>query len=434
MVAHGKLHASEHAVSGGDDVHSYITHNSVQGLTTGDTHTQYVNKNGRATGQTVIGGTGASENLTLSSTAHGTKGKIMCQDELDLNTKAISNVGNVDGVDVSAHAGGDAKAQHTGGLGSHTHQSAGSEGNQLDHGAALTGLLDDDHTIYTKADGTRAFSGDQSMGNHKITSVTNPVNQQDAATKAYVDSTAQGLDWQDSVLNKTPTEPVGPVTGDRYLIEGAGSDLITAVDQPGKKFKHTGDVSANYAAQDTIKVLFSTGNDGLYTVVAVVFVGGVTEVTVSETIPNPTADGNMSYADNPGSSWAQAGPDSIVEYDGAAWDRTAPNEGMAVWEEDDNRLWVYADTTWVQFGSTLDHGALEGLADDDHTQYLLVDGTRAMTGNLDMDSHNVNNVVDINMEGNIVGVGNVDGGGPFGDHRFQDTAQEIRLGTAAVFG
>jgi len=30
-----------------------------------------------------------------------------------------------------------------------------------------------------------------------------------------------------------------------------------------------------------------------------------------------------------------------------------------------------------------DHGNLNGLVDDDHTQYLLVDGTRAMTGALD---------------------------------------------------
>ena len=36
-----------------------------------------------------------------------------------------------------------------------------------------------------------------------------------------------------------------------------------------------------------------------------------------------------------------------------------------------------------------DHGALTGLLDDDHTQYLLVDGTRAMSGNLDMGSNNI---------------------------------------------
>jgi len=36
-----------------------------------------------------------------------------------------------------------------------------------------------------------------------------------------------------------------------------------------------------------------------------------------------------------------------------------------------------------------DHGGLGGLTDDDHAQYLLVDGTRAMTGDLDMGSQDV---------------------------------------------
>jgi hypothetical protein len=44
-----------------------------------------------------------------------------------------------------------------------------------------------------------------------------------------------------------------------------------------------------------------------------------------------------------------------------------------------------------------DHGALTGLGDDDHAQYLLVSGTRAMTGNLNMGSQA------------ITSVGNVDG-------------------------
>ena len=40
-------------------------------------------------------------------------------------------------------------------------------------------------------------------------------------------------------------------------------------------------------------------------------------------------------------------------------------------------------------GGVTDHGALTGLADDDHSQYLLVAGTRAMTGDLDMDAHDI---------------------------------------------
>lgn len=48
-------------------------------------------------------------------------------------------------------------------------------------------------------------------------------------------------------------------------------------------------------------------------------------------------------------------------------------------------------------GGVSDHGALTGLADDDHPQYLLASGARAMTGALAMGGNA------------ITGVGNVDG-------------------------
>lgn len=89
--------------------------------------------------------------------------------------------------------------------------------------------------------------------------------------------------------------------------------------------------------------------------------------------------------------------DDIAEYNGSSWDFYTPDDGWAVWVEDVNQLWTYNGSAWVRFGSTVDHGSLIGLADDDHTQYLLVTGTRAMSGGL-------------NMGGNaITNVGNVDG-------------------------
>lgn len=41
---------------------------------------------------------------------------------------------------------------------------------------------------------------------------------------------------------------------------------------------------------------------------------------------------------------------------------------------------------------TIDHGSLTGLSDDDHTQYLLTNGTRALSGNWDVGNKNIVNV------------------------------------------
>lgn len=61
----------------------------------------------------------------------------------------------------------------------------------IDHGN-LTGLADDDHVIYIKADGTRAFTGDQSMGGFKLTNLADPTAAGDAVSKGFLNSTASG--------------------------------------------------------------------------------------------------------------------------------------------------------------------------------------------------------------------------------------------------
>ena len=68
----------------------------------------------------------------------------------------------------------------------HKHSGAADDGAQVDHGD-LGGLGDDDHSIYLKADGTRALSGDMSCGSKNLTSVKDPTSDQHAATKKYVD-------------------------------------------------------------------------------------------------------------------------------------------------------------------------------------------------------------------------------------------------------
>ncbi|MBN2256683.1 MAG: hypothetical protein JW704_02515 [Anaerolineaceae bacterium] len=54
--------------------------------------------------------------------------------------------------------------------------------------------------------------------------------------------------------------------------------------------------------------------------------------------------------------------------------------------------------TQITFSGVTDHGALGGLGDDDHPQYLLVGGSRAMSGSLNMGSFAITNV------GNVDGV------------------------------
>jgi len=68
------------------------------------------------------------------------------------------------------------------------------------------------------------------------------------------------------------------------------------------------------------------------------------------------------------------------------------------------KTWVWNGTAWS--AASVDHGSLSGLSDDDHTQYLLVDGTRTATslnvsGSLTVDTNtlfvdSVNNKVAIN--------------------------------------
>lgn len=92
--------------------------------------------------------------------------------EKTVNANIIMGGGNtVDGVDISVHKAGNARAQHDAGVGTHTHQSAGAEGATIDHGLALTGLTDDDHTQYVLVSGTRAMTGALNMGGQNLTQV-----------------------------------------------------------------------------------------------------------------------------------------------------------------------------------------------------------------------------------------------------------------------
>lgn len=83
--------------------------------------------------------------------------------------------------------------------------------------------------IVIPADGSVAFSGDQSMGGNKLTGLGTPTAGTDAVNKDYVDGVATGLDVKDSVrvattgnitLSGTQTiDGVAVIAGDRVLVK-----------------------------------------------------------------------------------------------------------------------------------------------------------------------------------------------------------------------
>lgn len=68
------------------------------------------------------------------------------------------------------------------------------------------------------------MSGDIDMGGHKVTNLANGSATGDSATYGQLTAMLNGLDWQQSVLDKDASAPpVSPAVKDRYLVAGGGS-------------------------------------------------------------------------------------------------------------------------------------------------------------------------------------------------------------------
>jgi hypothetical protein len=58
----------------------------------------------------------------------------------------------------------------------------------------------------------------------------------------------------------------------------------------------------------------------------------------------------------------------------------SPEEGELAWDTDDNKLYVGDGASWVGLDTTLDHGSMLGLGDDDHPQYGHIGQNETVTG------------------------------------------------------
>jgi len=80
-----------------------------------------------------------------------------------------------------------------------------------------------------------------------------------------------------------------------YSISSTATASIVAVDQTNRVFTVEGDASGTFSQGDKVFVVLSAGNDGQYTVSGVEYDNEEeqSEVTVSESIPDGTADGQL---------------------------------------------------------------------------------------------------------------------------------------------
>lgn len=162
-------------------------------------------------------------------------------------------------------------------------------------------------TQSTRLDQVTAPTASVSLNGQRITLLGAPVADTDALDYGTAKAMLRGLDWQASVKNQTTTAPPGaPATGDRYVIASPATGAWVGLEE------------------------------------------------------------------------------KIAEWSGTAWIYSTPNEGFSLEDESLNRLFIYNDAwptgTWIDIGGAVDHGALTGLADDDHPQYQLRSGKDAASG------------------------------------------------------
>lgn len=188
----------------------------------------------------------------------------------------------------------------------------------IDHGQ-LTGLLDDDHTQYILVDGTRAFTGDQSMGNNVLTGLADAVGATDAIPLGQLDSIANGegasiVGIEDAAGNFASTD-----------VEGALAELYA--NSTGKGVMYNADASGVTKGD----LVFVSGNDtaDVMTTSSPEYAVGLADATVASGNPfTAIANDNVVAGILVG---ATAG--DIYYWDGASHTTTIPpGAGAYVWQ------------------------------------------------------------------------------------------------------
>ena len=241
-----------------------------------------------------------------------------------------------------------------------------------DHGNLL-GLSDDDHTQYILADGTRAFTG-------TVSGIT-PTEDAHLATKQYVDDTINSeAIWEYSGGQIQPvaahiTDPIyhgGSLTVAGDLVVSGTTTTINSTEVTVEDKLLTlnyGEVGAGVSGDGLAGIEIDRGSSTNY---QFLFQESTDTFEIGEA-------GNLQAVatreDSPTDQYIAYWNDSEKRFDTVS--------GIAI---GDIASTTYTDNAIATLSGSLstvafsgDHGDLTGLDDDDHTQYILVDGSRGFT-------------------------------------------------------
>jgi hypothetical protein len=283
-----------------------------------------------------------------------------------------------------------------------------------DHGD-LDGLGDDDHTQYILVDGTRAFTG-------TVGGIT-PTADNHLTTKQYVDNISQGLSWQEPVIDIVPIASGIAVEGNRYIalttsgtwtanyiMEYTGTSwsgvepaegYAAWVEELDGLYVYNNDYPAGSWVQfgsttthNNLSGLQGGTSNEYYHLTSTMY----TDLTSAGGVGNASSEhihDDRYYTESEVNTISGA-LSSEIDSDIAAHAAISSAHHARYTDEEAQdavgNIMSGAGSVTVNYNDTantitvsgipaseIDHGSLAGLDDDDHTQYVLVDGTRGFT-------------------------------------------------------
>ena len=277
-------------------------------------------------------------------------------------------------------------------------------------------------------DGTRPMTGDLDMGTHKITSLVDPTSNQHAATKKYVDDnvgvtdhgalTGLADDDHTQYYNATRhTKAVhdalgldhGSLSGkgdydhDQYLRKNGAQAMTGDLNLNSNALRNASEIefSSDYAFTplngflELVNKANSSFQDLRVGILDIQTALDMNQNTLAD-LPTPSlsheaatkgyVDNNIpaafSCSDLSSCSLANLGTRSAGDLSSGTLALARFTKGTDGHVLKGNGFDAFDSPSYADPNGLIDHGSIGGLGDDDHTQYLLVNGNRAMTGDL----------------------------------------------------